>query len=905
LHKRYATSESESLLIDAYETRIRDLLERGMSPEAKSLLNLVGERYPSARGRLEAIRFEVRIGGGNLDDFVAPLSDPNLAPVLREKIETAIRQQVCDLPALAKASSLPATHPLREGAAALFAALQAVTRGPVEDIVLLLPQVSRRNPQASWKALVNAIASFYRGNDEACKKWLEAVTPDSVPARLIPSIQTMLGTAPGSAFSPAALKLITSVGSGRVLLRRALASLEQAMVTGKKNTLLNKAQEAISLARQCCPDLSERLRQHVAIRCMLLGCAVEPVRMAIGTPRRDAYFYRLMARGLDGAETYEGRAGSVFVWEDFRKQAFKERWFSANTPEDGALSLHMAQIAERIPSDLVEEMLEDLMLEKGTPGGSDHSGCDTSLPPARLLSPDSLYERACNADPHSEAFQKWLNWAKKQRDSRIADRVAQLWRQSQPQGVAPLLWLMESDEKRGAYQKSLKFLEVAEQLDRVNPEVRKAKLRLLVAGLLRHFRERKTHLAAQGIDRIEALSDALDGNLVPLISALRRMCAALEKDLEAVRRHEAELETRLGNPAAAYVLQRGVLDAAVLAPAEAFLQPPEITSDDGISLLTGLAKACALGDLVGVPLAIPQQWEDRLSASSIHPELSLDTAQVLVLGEAAMRSQAPKLAFAISAAGLASGGADASFLFLRAWALPPWASGRRYHCLSAALELARRERNTDLAGRLLDELRSHPRDMFGLDDFMDEIAPEDYCLESELLNDILEEERADKQFPVPGQSAVPGYVRQRWDSPKPRRRRAELDEDADLPELQELLENMPPEAAREVNKAIARGTSPEQILRSFGVDTREESPRRPREEDNAFEHDLQDLIQNLPHVLALEISKRMARGVRPEQIMEEMKDILFGGNLPEVGPPLHPQKKTPFNLPPPDQESLF
>ncbi len=479
LHKRYATPESESLLIEAYESRIRDLLKQGMSREAKALLNLVGERFPSARNRLEEMQFEVRTGEGDLDELVGPLQDPDLAPAVREKIETAIRQRVYDLPALAKASSLPGTHPLREGAAVLFAAMQAVTRGPVEDAVLLLPQLSRRSPLSSWKALVNAIASFYRGNDEACKKWLEAITPDSVPVRLIPPMQAMLAVAPGSAFSPAALKLMVSVGLGRELLRPALACLQQAMVTGKKKPILNTAREAITLCRQYCPDLSEKLRQHIAVRCMLLGFAVEPVRTAIGTPRQDAYFYRLMARALEGAKTYEGRADSVFVWEDFRQQALKEKWFGENSPEDGVLSLHMAQIVERIPSDLVEEMLEDLMLEEDTLGVYRPVG-HGSLPRAKLLSPDTLYERACRADPHAEAFQKWLNWAKKQRDWRAPDRVAELWRQSQRQDVAPLLWLMESAERRGAYQKSLKFLEEAEQLDRVNPEVREAKLRLLV-----------------------------------------------------------------------------------------------------------------------------------------------------------------------------------------------------------------------------------------------------------------------------------------------------------------------------------------------------------------------------------------------------------------------------------------
>jgi hypothetical protein len=249
-------------------------------------------------------------------------------------------------------------------------------------------------------------------------------------------------------------------------------------------------------------------------------------------------------------------------------------------------------------------------------------------------------------------------------------------------------------------------------------------------------------------------------------------------------------------------------------------------------------------------------------------------------------------------------------MFLRARALPPWASERRYHCLFAALELARRDRNTDLAGKLLDELQRHPRNMFGLDDSMDEIAHEGYSLEPELLNEVLEEERGEKQFPVPGRSALPRYVREHETdecvSAGLRRGGNEFDENEDLAHLQDLLENMPPEVACEVNKAIALGASPEQILRQLS--SREDSPegesrRRPREGD-AFGRDLQDLIENLPQALALEVSKCVARGVSPEQILEAMEDILFGGDLEDRGPQRRLQKKKPFNLPP-EQRCLF
>src|SRR5271157_276843 len=815
LYKRHATAESEGLLIAAYEARIRDLLKQGMSVEARSLLNLVGERFPSARGRLKEIQFEMCAGEDNLDELVAPLQDPNLAPAIREKIETAIRQRVHDLSALAQASSLPPPHPLREGAVALLAALQAVTRERVEEAVVLLPQVSRRSPLASWKALVNAIASFYRGEDESCKKWLEAIAPDSVPARLILPIQAMLGTAPVFVFSSATLKLMSSVVSGREVLRATLACLEQAMEEGNKKLILDKAREAVNLCRQCCPDVTEKLRQHIAIRCMLLNFAVEPVCGVIGKPREDAYWWRLMACGFEKVKAdIEQQGQSVLLWEKFRQQALKEKWFVANSLEDGVLSFHMAQIVERIPADFTDMWIEN------HPGGSYRSSPNGMLSPVGLLSPGNLYERACRADPNLEAFQKWLNWAKKQRDWRAPDRVADLWRQARCQDVEPLLWLMESTENRGAYQKALKFLEEAEQLDGLNPEVRKAKLRLLVAGVLRHFRQRKAHLAAQGIDRIRALPETLDGNLTPVISALRLVYAALGKDFDAVKKHKAEMEEQIGSVAAAYVLQRGLVDASVLAYGDALLQPLEMNSLDGTSLLTGVSKAFALGNLVGVPLTIPEKWEDHLSTALMHPTLPLDIAQMLVIGEAALRNQAPKLAFAVSVAGMARGGADSRFLLLRARALPLWATERRYHCLCVALELGRRERNTELAGRVLDQLRDHPTNMFGPDDFLDEVAYDGFSVKPELLTEVLDEGRKEKQFPIARRDALPSYVREREmeerDSAKSRRRQDDFDEqeidEEDFAELEELMEVLPPEFVSQVLGALARGENPEQIM---------------------------------------------------------------------------------------------
>ena len=315
---------------------------------------------------------------------------------------------------------------------------------------------------------------------------------------------------------------------------------------------------------------------------------------------------------------------------------------------------------------------------------SGRPGRDGSLPSTALLDAGNLFARACRGDPHPAVFAEWLAWAKQQ-DHRHTDEVAKLWAQTRAQDVAPLLWLVESPEIRGGYHKSLNFLAQAEQLDQLNPEVRKVRIRLLVSAVLRHFRQRKPHLAVQGIDRIEALPEASEGTLAPAIAALRSICSALDGDVPAAIRYHVELKRNWA--ISAFVLVHGLVDAAGLTLAEAGLQTPKAASFAGPGTLACLAKACSLGDLLGIRSAVPEKWEIALSAALATPAHLLDAAQLLVIGEAALRGQTPKLAFAVSAAGLTARTADSRFLFLRGRALPSWASERCPLLLARRLEL--------------------------------------------------------------------------------------------------------------------------------------------------------------------------------------------------------------------------
>jgi hypothetical protein len=204
-------------LLDAYTARIQALVNQHMLVEAKSLLELVWERYPASRGRLTERDCLVGTEAARLEELVGPLNHPELSADRRAAIEAAIAREG-HLEALSECAALPPEHPVRTAALALHRAFVAVTSGPVDEAAVELPEVSHRHPLASWKLLVRGIACFYRGDDQACARYLEAIKPQSAPARLIPAMQSMLsGKADG--LSPAAAALVSAITSDPAPLR--------------------------------------------------------------------------------------------------------------------------------------------------------------------------------------------------------------------------------------------------------------------------------------------------------------------------------------------------------------------------------------------------------------------------------------------------------------------------------------------------------------------------------------------------------------------------------------------------------------------------------------------------------------------------------------------------------------
>ena len=264
------------------------------------------------------------------------------------------------------------------------------------------------------------------------------------------------------------------------MLRKALEALDGAFASHKNGTILKGIREAVQACRETAPDQVERLKQHISVRCALADVSVEKVKAAMGgTSRHDAYFLRLFARGMEELGDPENVAMACATWDEFRQQAVREGWFTANGPEAATLYLHMAGVLRKLPHELLAELQKTACRHN-----------KKSVEELYFLYPEKLYERACALDPHFESFAQWMDWARRGRAGQ-AERVAEAWHKIRPMDIEPILLLMEEKEKRNAFHTSLQYLAKAERIDSVHPAVRRARLRLLAGSALRHLQQKK------------------------------------------------------------------------------------------------------------------------------------------------------------------------------------------------------------------------------------------------------------------------------------------------------------------------------------------------------------------------------------------------------------------------------
>ncbi|MEX2261608.1 MAG: hypothetical protein WD696_06635 [Bryobacteraceae bacterium] len=806
IHKASASPATEALVVDAYAARIRALLDHGLLVEAKALSDLVRERYPSAGASIDQLRTSAEARQGNLDALLRPLNDPAISLEQRTSIEEAVGREVTDLAALAECPALGAGHPLRTGARALHKAFEAVTSQLVPEDALVLPEVSRRSPLAPWKMLIRAIGCFYRREDEACRRYLEAVPPGSAASRLAPALLAMADGGSRNSLPHEAAVLVSGVTQERAGLRAALQELDRAFAADDERRILKGIRNAAAECRLHCPALLEKLKGYMTVRAVIADIDSDHALPAMGGhPRKDAQFHRLFARALEATSDSKHYTFACAIWAAFLEKAKDEGWFTGHGPEAAMLYIRMAELLRVVPGHLLEMSQASARKEIDDPEAFYY------------LYPELLYERACAIDPHSEHFSKWLEWASTNRLAASSpEKIAEMWHAACPQDLAPLLHLMTSAERRKSFHKAIAILDKAEAIDAVHPAVRRARLRLMFANAVRQLKQRKPRLAERTLLVIQGLPQVRQGDRRAFLAALRGICSAIYGSTKATEAAVEKLTRLLDSAAAANFVIAGAASACNYQ--FSVCSPADLSEKELAALPAAIARVCALAEDIGWTFTPRRGWLEVAARSLRERRLELSSGQLRLLAKVALRAEYPEMAYMASAAGLALGLADeARFLLLRAQALPEWLWNRRNRCIAAAISLARSAKDSTLIA----EARNLPTSGSG-----------ELSIEPDELEEVRRRERAANVYPTrqdPGPIYSSMEPEELCDCPACRRERGEPVDEDEEPDLGDLsfLDNMPlpegvpPVIARalveEIKQSILRGESPDELLDRLGV----------------------------------------------------------------------------------------
>lgn len=732
LYKETRSLEAETLLVDAYAARIRALMAAGMSREAQELASLVVERHRGTWARImPLVRESAARAGGDLGPLLAALGSADEA--MRREAESTLRRVLTDPRVLADHPALPEDHPLRQAARAVSELFAAVTTGPLpEGSLARLDVISRHSPLAPWKLLVRAIDAYYRRADAAVLANLSAIPPDSAPARLVPALRGLArDPKPLERPSLAERVLLDKVSGGRARFAAQLAELIAALRVKDQRRAANAVRELAEAAGSAPKTFRSTFTATMLTYWMRLDYPPRSLMEALLRGRSDLDTMRQLALAFERVGAWPA---AVPAWDGYRDAAQQAGAMPRVGREPARVLLHMAEL---IPAD-VEELLDFAMAddEADLEDMIRHGELPSCFDRARLL------DRAREADPDRRVFRALVaHW--ETRDARRAEAEAEAWRAQDPRDLEPLLYLARAAERRGAPKKALALLDRAQTLDRVHPEVRKSRFRILLSSAERHLRDGRADRALKDIDRLAVEPEAAEGDRPAYVQALRWAAARRAGDAPSATAIERKLGEGLANPVLLELLLESVGETLGLAAApsarprlaETALKVPKVQG------IEGLARAADLLLPLGRPLGVPV---DLMARIELNPR-GASVAHLHSLCTLARHLNRPALAYAASGAGLEMDSAlTHRFLLARGRALAelPLEGARARRCLRAARTLATRLRDTDASREVSAALRGLAQwSMFTVRE------PDEGDLTADEIRRVIEHERGERMMP--------------------------------------------------------------------------------------------------------------------------------------------------------------
>jgi hypothetical protein len=691
LLKQAPDPETEALLVAAYQARIQALMASGMHKEAQALGDLVSERFPTHKAQVAPLMLQSEVSAGNLQALLTALS-PADAPRRRE-LEALLTRELHDPLVLADSPALPPDHPLKRAAQTVCDLLAAVTTGPLPEGALApLDAIPRRSPLAPWKLLIRALDAFYRRADAAVLVNLAGIPADSGVARLVPVLRHLMGGAmPEADRSFAVSTLLDRVSGGRALLQSHLKRLAQALSAKDERKALTTLRDILPFYQSAPVARRRTLIATVLHHWYHQDLPPQGLLRALPPSTKDPDIARLTALTME-REQWDG---ALILWDEYLTAAVANGTLPRAGPETAQVLLHMAALFPAEPEEVLdflavesEKELRRLIRAGELPACFDRG---------------ALLERARAADPTAQVFRALVAHYD-QREPKRAEAEAEAWQRAHPQDLEPLLYLTRAAERRGAIRKALDLLAAAESLNRVHPEVRQGRFRLLLAGAERRLKEGKPALALADLDLLEQEPRTGEGDCKAYVLALRWVAAHKAADATAAASLEQALLATLGNSTLRDLILGAVAGALGIKPT-GLSETPSLPQ-----AIDGLARACELFRSLDRPLAVPRELLARVE----NDLASASVAQLHSLCAGGLWISQPTLTYLASGQGLAHDGPLVHrFLLARGRALRTAATQRERErarqCLRAARELASRSRDMEAvreASAALDTLPS-------------------------------------------------------------------------------------------------------------------------------------------------------------------------------------------------------
>ncbi len=269
-----------------------------------------------------------------------------------------------------------------------------------------------------------------------------------------------------------------------------------------------------------------------------------------------------------------------------------------------------------------------------------------------------------------------------------------------------------------------------------------------MATAVRHLKQKKTHLAQKDITAIEELPQSREGDRPALGMALKSVCAMIDKDESEWVRWRRKLSELLEYPLAAQVVLQGLSTNCGLSQRQIHSPASDNDALEGNDLVNAMARGCQVVDDMGIAAAIPRGYEKKLRDFFSNKDNLHDTSAIRIIAETALKNDNFELAYAAAGAGLLQQGVSvARFLLLRARSLPAWEIDRQDDCITAAIELARRERDLDLIDEAIELRRNGNGWPFGFSIFKPIIGEDKPSMDTEALNQVLQREKKAREYP--------------------------------------------------------------------------------------------------------------------------------------------------------------